>query len=73
MELNQITSDTEVKAHSEKNLTTFTIPVGLHPKDIESILEYMVSHLKNGCDKTKSSINVLNQELEYITRTLNIK
>lgn len=70
--LNQITSKTEVKAHSEKNLTTFTIPIGLHPKDIDSILDMLCNQLKEGCEKTKSKIEIFNKEREYLRGTLNI-
>lgn len=70
--LNQITKETIVKAHSSANLTTFTIEVGLHPKDIEIILCILSDKLLNGCEKTKKSINSINEELEYVTGTLNV-
>jgi len=70
--LNELTTLTEVKCLAEKDLTTFSIPVGLHPKDIERILQLICDDLRENCDKTKSSIKCLNEELEYVYKTLNI-
>lgn len=71
--LNQISDKIEIKSHTEKNLTTFTIPVGLHPKDVDKILDLLCHELKDGCHQTKSTIDNLNRELEYIHGTLNVK
>ena len=71
--LNQITDKTEVHSHSEKNLTTFSIAVGLHPKDIDKILDIICKELKDNCTDTKRCIKNLNEEREYLSGTLNIK
>ena len=71
--LNQITPTTEVKCLTEKNLSTFTIEVGLHPADVEKILTMIADELREGCQKTKATILKLNQEREYIQHTLNVK
>jgi hypothetical protein len=62
--LNQITDKTEVNAHSEKNLTTFTIEVGLHTKDIDKILDIICKELMEGCSDTKRCIEAFNKERE---------
>lgn len=64
--LNQITKDTEVESRSKKNLTTFSIPIGLHPKDIDKIINVICKELDKGCKKTKTTIDSFNKELEYI-------
>ena len=71
--LNQITKETEVKSYASANLTTFTIEIGLHPKDIDRILDILLDELLNRCEKTKKSIDSLNEELEYVTGTLNVR
>ncbi len=71
--LNQISDKTEVKAHSEKNLTTFTIEVGLHPKDIDKILDLICKEVKEGCKDTKRCVEEFNKEREYLSETLNVK
>lgn len=70
--LNQITNNTEVKAHSEKNLTTFTIEVGLHPRDINKILDMICKEIKDGCADTKRCVEEFNKEREYLSGTLNL-
>lgn len=71
--LNEINKQTEVRVHSEKNLTSFTIPIGLHPKDIDKIMDLIANELMNECEKTKASILSINQEWEYVQGTLNIR
>lgn len=71
--LNQITNNTEVKAHTEKNLTTFTIDVGLHPKDVEKIMDIICVQLKQGCADTKRCVEEFNKERDYLTLTLNLE
>ncbi len=71
--LNQITNNTEVKAHTEKNLTSFTVDVGLHPKDVEKILDIICEQLKQGCADTKRCVEEFNKERDYLTQTLNLE
>ena len=70
--LNQISNKTEVAAHSEKNLTTFTIPIGLHPKDVDKILDLICKEVKEGCADTKRCVEEFNKEMDYLRGTLNV-
>ena len=61
------------KGTFRKNLTTFTIEVGLHPKDIDKILDLICKEVKEGCKDTKRCVEEFNKEREYLSGTLNVK
>jgi hypothetical protein len=62
--LNTITPETVVKGHAAQNLTTFTIEVGLHPKDVDRIINIISKEITEGCTDTKRFINQFNKERE---------
>lgn len=62
--LNEIKSDTEVTGYATKNITTFTVPVGLHPTDVGKIIDLIINELNNGCQKTKKQVAELNKEFQ---------
>jgi len=73
MSLNQITGETEVLCETSQNKTTFSINVGLHPKDGEAIQDAIIKMLNEGCGKTKSFIGEMNALHKQIQGSLKHK
>lgn len=70
--IKNITKDIEIKICSSKDETLFSIDIGLHPTDVNRILDILVIEIRDNCWKTKESIENMNKGLK-IQSTPNTK
>lgn len=58
---NELNEKTVLECTAKKNETIFSIPVGLHPKDMEKIGDLILKELKENCSDTKRNIEEVNE------------